>query len=237
MLLPPFQMGKRQNKLGQMCDVLETVWSEPGSPVNEQPPHLSLPPKKHHQISGNKKIMNMNGGSRTRSNMNTQQSSAITRKNTKAMKSKAFFAALDNMLSDSGNGDSPDGDPDEFFLLPDRVLGVDSLTFREELAAVAPAFLSPVTPTTPSVGGVVVGNGFGGINGHHNNIGFGGKNSSVHSRTHNGYSHSAHLPHKSSSLDSNRSTDSNRSNGMRLVDDTEGLIITRACNGCLWLCK
>ena len=180
-----------------MCDVLETVWSEPGSPVDEHSP--SSP---QHTINTKKT---------SRSN-----NRVITNGNTaKSMKTKAIFAALDNMLSRNPNGYSPDGDPDELFLLPDRVLAADSLTFREELAAVAPAFLSPITPTTPS------GMGFDGF-----------------SRTSNksdGYSNT-HLPHKSSSLDSNRSTDSSRSS-VRLADDTEGLIITRACKGCLWLCK
>ena len=161
-------MGKRSHSQNRRCDILETVWSEPGSPVSEQPVTRA-------------KIM-------------------ATKTANTALKAKAFFATLDTMLSDGSEG-SPDGDPDQLFLLPDRVLTVDSLTFREELAAVAPTFLSPVTPTTPS------GGGFGKIN------------------------NANQLPH--SSLES---TDSNRSS-VRLVDDTEGLIITRACNGCLWLCK
>ena len=169
--------------------------------------------------------------SRMNKMINTTTATVTNGNTTKAMKTKAFFAALDNMLGQNANMESPDGDPDEFFLLPDRVLAVDSLTFREELAAVAPAFLSPVTPTTPGSSSRV----FGGINGHNNN------NTSSFSKTNSGQNRNhgfsnSHLPHKSSSLDSNRSTDSNRSS-VRLADDTEGLIITRACNGSLWLCK
>ena len=212
-------MGRRQNKLGQMCDVLETVWSEPGSPVDEHSP--SSP---HHNV------INKRMNTKTRKNKMINTTAVTNGNTTKAMKTKAFFTALDNMLSHNSNMESPDGDPDELFLLPDRVLAVDSLTFREELAAVAPAFLSPVTPTTPGSGSRL----FGGISGHNNNTSSYNKTSNTNSRNH-GFSNS-HLPHKSSSLDSNRSTDSNRSS-VRLADDTEGLIFTRACNGCLWLCK
>ena len=220
-------MGRRHNKLGQMCDVLETVWSEPGSPVDEHSPSI---PTKNVNIKTKRRMDNQKAKSNKISKMINTTSATVTNGNTtKAMKTKAFFAALDNMLGQNGNMDSPDGDPDEFFLLPDRVLAVDSMTFREELAAVAPAFLSPVTPTTPGSNSRVFGGIHDGINNSFS------KHNSGHNNRNNGFSNS-HLPHKSSSLDSNRSTDSNRSS-VRLADDTEGLIITRACNGSLWLCK
>lgn len=188
-----------------MCDVLETVWSEPDSPVDEEAPAVGA--------GGKKANMMMSAGAVANGNLAA------------AMKAKAFFAALDNMLSDGTNGDSPDGgDPDQLFLLPDRVLTVDSLTFREEMAAVAPEFLSPVTPTTPSSS----------RSAHFANNVNNNNHSSTHSFTNNASNgYSIELPPSTSSLDSN---DSNRSS-VRLVDDTEGLIITRACNGCLWLCK
>ena len=49
----------------------------------------------------------------------------------------------DRFLTDP---DSPQSacDMDQLFLLPDRVLGMDSLSFREDVAAVAPDFLSSV---------------------------------------------------------------------------------------------
>ena len=224
-------MGRRQNKLGQMCDVLETVWSEPGSPVDEQCPSI---PNSNGNIKNKSRMDNhkVTTNGRMSKMINTRSSAVATNGNTtKSMKTKAFLAALDTMFSQNENLESPEGDPDEFFLLPDRVLAVDSLTFREELASVAPDFLSPITPTTPGSSSRV----FGGINGHNNSPHTFGKNNSGHNNRNNGFSNS-HLPHKSSSLDSNRSTDSNRSS-VRLADDTEGLIITRACNGSLWLCK
>ena len=48
---------------------------------------------------------------------------------------------LETVLTDP---DSPQSDMDQLFLLPDRVLGMDSLSFREDVAAVAPDFLSSV---------------------------------------------------------------------------------------------
>ena len=228
-------MGRRQNKLGQMCDILETVWSEPGSPVDEHSPSITTN-NNNSNIKNKRRMDNQKGrhkSSRMSKMINGTSAGGVSSNGntTKTMKTKAFFAALDSMLGQNINMDSPEGDPDEFFLLPDRVLAVDSLTFREELAAVAPAFLSPVTPTTPGSSSKV----FGGINGHNNNTSFGKSPSGNCNQRNHGFSHS-HLPHKSSSLDSNRSTDSNRSS-VRLADDTEGLIITRACNGSLWLCK
>lgn len=157
-------MGRRHNKLGQMCDILETVWSEPGSPVDEQSPNI--PPNNITNIKTKKKMDNQKAKhSRMNRIINTKNNPVTNGNTTKAIKTKAFFAALDNMLGQNANMESPEGGPDEFFLLPDRVLAVDSLTFREELAAVAPAFLSPVTPTTPGSTSRV----FGGINGHNNN--------------------------------------------------------------------
>ena len=49
-------MGRRHNKLGQMCDILETVWSEPGSPVDEQSPNI--PPNNITNIKTKKKMDN-----------------------------------------------------------------------------------------------------------------------------------------------------------------------------------
>jgi len=91
-------------------------------------------------------------------------------------------ASLDDLAPDEG------GDGDEFFLLPESVLGADSAIFREDVADVAPSLL----------GSVVNGNS----------------------------------PHNS--MDS---TDSARS--LRLRDDTEGLRLARASDGCrtLWLCE
>ena len=84
------------------------------------------------------------------------------------------------------------GDPDQLFLLPDRVLTMDSLTFREDVASIAPCFITQNCNSKMS-------------------------NSLVHSRN---YDHN------------------NESNKLlRVLDDTEGLILTRASNGCLWLCK
>ena len=50
---------------------------------------------------------------------------------------------LETVLTDP---DSPQSgcDMDQLFLLPDRVLGMDSLSFREDVAAVAPDFLTSV---------------------------------------------------------------------------------------------
>ena len=184
-----------QNKVGhhhQTTQFLETVWSEPGSPVGEQPGHVV---GSHKQPD---KDLNLNDTKLHKRNNSTA-----------AYYDEALEALLRGFQGLEGvdGGCGTPGDPDQLFLLPDRVLTVDSLTFREELAAVAPTFLSPVTPTAPPPGGG--GGGFGKLNNNNNNN---------------------HPPH--SSLDS---TDSNRS--VRLADDTEGLIITRACNGCLWLCE
>ena len=79
-------------------------------------------------------------------------------------------------------------DDDQLFLLPDSILAMDSISFREDVAAVAPSFLPPQNQNSP--------------------------------------------PHNS--LDS---TDSSRS--LKLQDDTEGIKLVRASNGCrtLWLCK
>ena len=175
----------RKNRCGELCDVLETVWSEPGSPVSER----------YRKATNNYKNQKMKG----QKVVNGHHSEA-----------KANFNGETVWLDVNDLGDPVGGDPDELFLLPDRVLTVDSITFREELASVAPAFLSPMTPTTPSSG-----------------LPFGATkhilpNSSEQNKC---------LPHHSLESD-----DSNRSS-VRLLDDTEGLIITRACKGCLWLCK
>lgn len=54
---------------------------------------------------------------------------------------------LDTVLTDP---DSPQSaDMDQLFLLPDRVLGMDSLSFREDVAAVAPDFLSNLKNSPP----------------------------------------------------------------------------------------
>jgi len=94
-------------------------------------------------------------------------------------------ASIGASLDDLGPEDGGDGD--EFFLLPESVLGADSVMFREDVADVAPSLLSAVNGNSP-----------------HN------------------------------SMDS---TDSGRS--LRLRDDTEGLRLARASDGCgtLWLCK
>lgn len=83
-------------------------------------------------------------------------------------------------------------DDDQLFLLPDRVLAMDSISFREDVAAIAPGFLPRQQQQQQS-------------------------NNSPHN-----------------SLDS---TDSNRS--LKLLEDTEGLRLARASDGCrtLWLCK
>lgn len=178
-----------QNK-GQQ-QFLETVWSEPGSPVGEQPelnPTTACPDK---DLNLNDTVGNNNKHKRT---------------NSTSYYDEALEALLRGFQGEVDGCCGTPGDPDQLFLLPDRVLTVDSLTFREELAAVAPSFLSPVTPTAPQP--PPSGVGFGKLNNNNNN----------------------NPPH--SSLDS---TDSNRS--VRLADDTEGLIFTRACNGCLWLCE
>jgi hypothetical protein len=90
-------------------------------------------------------------------------------------------ASLDDLCPEDG------GDGDEFFLLPESVLGADSAVFREDVADVAPSLLAAVNGNSP-----------------HN------------------------------SMDS---TDSARS--LRLRDDTEGLRLARASDGCgtLWLCE
>ena len=46
---------------------------------------------------------------------------------------------MESVLTDP---DSPQSDMDQLFLLPDRVLAMDSLDFREDVAAVAPDFLT-----------------------------------------------------------------------------------------------
>jgi hypothetical protein len=83
--------------------------------------------------------------------------------------------------------DVTQGDPDQLFLLPDRVLAMDSLTFREDVASVAPSFLTQ----------------------------------SMLSRSHH----------------PNSSFQNEPSKPRRLLDDTGGLILSKAANGCLWLCK
>ena len=180
-------MGRRGQPAIQPTQFLETVWSEPGSPVSDQPETGPY------------------GGQNKRDTRNINNNHPRQSSHKRTSSSVYYDEALEALLrgfQTEGDCTTPGADPDQLFLLPDRVLTVDSLTFREELAAVAPTFLSPVTPTTPS------GGGFGKLNANNNNG----------------------PPH--SSLDS---TDSNRS--VRLADDTEGLIITRACNGCLWLCE
>ena len=200
--------------------VLETVWSEPGSPVTEQPP---LPPPTattaaaastalsklspdHRNANCHSKKIQKPQTLSTRTRNNNINNNNNCKEGQKSSQNNGYYEdALEALLR--GWSEVDNGDPDQLFLLPDRVLTVDSLTFREELAAVAPAFLSPVTPTATPVA-TTPGVGFGKLN---NNNG---------------------PPH--SSLDS---TDSNRS--VRLADDTEGLIITHQglINGCLWLCE
>ena len=174
----------RKSRFGEVCDVLETVWSEPGSPVNEG-----------YRRSNNYKNQRIKGQKMPKGHA----------------RRKPPFDGVDPLWLDINDVcDAVGGDPDELFLLPDRVLTVDSITFREELASVAPAFLSPMTPTNPP------------------GIAFGVKQVQPNPSSSD---QSRYLPHNS--LESN---DSNKSS-VRLLDDTEGLIITRACKGCLWLCK
>lgn len=91
-------------------------------------------------------------------------------------------------LPESGDGDDS---PDELFLLPESVLAMDSASFREDVASIAPSFH--------------FGNSCG--------------NSNV-------------SPHNS--LDS-----SDSSKSLKLLEDSDGLRLARASNGCktLWLCK
>lgn len=198
------------------CEVLETVWSEPQSPCEENG--------------------NYGGNCDDQDDCDADDREAHL---AIADKTEAFFAALDNLLlnKSNNNGDSLEVDPDQLFLLPDRVLAVDSLTFREEIAAVAPAFLSPVTPT----GGSQAMSQFGARPFNDpvkdNNM----KNTQLDELLDKntlegpvGVKGEEVEPAYGSSLYS--TTGSFRSS-VCLFDDTEGLIITRACNGCLWLCK
>ncbi len=93
---------------------------------------------------------------------------------------------LDRLPEGNGDGEGDSAGGDELFLLPESILSMDSASFREDVASVAPSLLRQ-------------------------------QNNSPHN-----------------SLDS---TDSARS--LRLADDTEGLRLARASDGCktLWLCK
>ena len=53
---------------------------------------------------------------------------------------------LETQLTDP---ESPQSDMDQLFLLPDSVLGMDSLSFREDVAAVAPDFISNLKNSPP----------------------------------------------------------------------------------------
>ena len=113
---------------------------------------------------------------------------------------------LDHLTND-------EDDEDQLFLLPERVLAMDSLSFREDVASIAPSFLPA----------------------HHHLMLNNNNNNSSNNSNHNHLSSSNNnsvSPHNS--LDS---TDSNKS--VRLADDKEGLKIVRASDGCktLWLCK
>ncbi len=91
---------------------------------------------------------------------------------------------------------------DELFLLPESVLAMDSVSFREDVRSVAPSLIPK------------------------NN------NNSSNSQSSNALSNNFGSPHNS--LDS---TDSAKS--LRLLEDSEGLRMARASQGCktLWLCK
>ena len=82
-------MGRRQNKLGQMCDVLETVWSEPGSPVDEHSPTI---PTNNVNIKTKRRMDNQKTKNIKMGKMLNTTSATVTNGNTtKAMKINRCF--------------------------------------------------------------------------------------------------------------------------------------------------
>ena len=174
-------MGKRHQLT---CDILETVWSEPGSPTTTSSSSNSMTASV--EMNGNE-----TSGHKTSSRTGRTASRTKSRRGQSAGGQLSFFPMDLAEALESLNAVAY-GDPDQLFLLPDRVLTMDSLTFREDVASIAPCFITQNCNSKMS-------------------------NSLVHSRD---YDHN------------------NESNKLlRVLDDTEGLILTRASNGCLWLCK
>ncbi len=177
-------MGKRQLS-NQMCDVLETVWSEPGSPTSLSSGNSMTASV---EMNGNE-----TGGQKNSGRTGRQAARSKGRRGQSAGGQLSFFPMDLAEALESLNNAVANGDPDQLFLLPDRVLTMDSLTFREDVASVAPCFITQSYSSNKM------------------------SQSLIHSRD---YDHN------------------NESNKLlRVLDDTEGLILTRASNGCLWLCK
>jgi hypothetical protein len=158
-------MGKRQ-----ACHILETVWSETCSP----------------DASGESSMtasVEMTGNGTPPP---CQRASSHKGRRGQSAGGHAALFPMDLAEALESLSSAANGDPDQLFLLPDRVLTMDSMTFREDVASVAPCFITANRTA------------------NNNN---GCEQTSVSSKL------------------------------LRVLDDTEGLILSRASNGYLWLCK
>ena len=114
--------------------------------------------------------------------------------------------------SEGGEAGEGEADNDQLFLLPESVLGMDSISFREDVASIAPSFI-------PNFGG------YGG--------GGGGANCSPHNSLDSTDSNRSLRPieeHPAAAA---------AAGGVAVVGTPDGLRMARASNGCktLWLCK
>ena len=169
-------MGKRH----QLNPILETVWSEPGSP---------------NSLSSMTASVEMNGsetGCKKNSGRTGRPAGKHKSRRGQSVGAHLSFFPMDLAEALESLNAVANGDPDQLFLLPDRVLTMDSLTFREDVASIAPCFITQNYHNSGKMSQSLVGEF------DHNN-------------------------------------ESNKL--LRVLDDTEGLILTRASNGCLWLCK
>ena len=117
---------------------------------------------------------------------------------------------LDRLPDPSEDGAGANDDNDQLFLLPESVLGMDSISFREDVASIAPSFI-------PNFGG------YGGG---------GGANCSPHNSLDSTDSNRSLRPieeHPAAAA----------AGGVAVVGTPDGLRMARASNGCktLWLCK
>ena len=117
---------------------------------------------------------------------------------------------LDRLPDSSEDGAGANDDNDQLFLLPESVLGMDSISFREDVASIAPSFI-------PNFGG------YGGG---------GGANCSPHNSLDSTDSNRSLRPieeHPAAAA----------AGGVAVVGTPDGLRMARASNGCktLWLCK